>query len=70
MRWKVRDGNWRAVVMSADGARSVDADLSVGATVPDLGWIAGGLLAAGTVLLIAGGTAIFVGARVLGSRRS
>jgi hypothetical protein len=68
VRWKVRDGNWRAVVMAADGGRGVDADLSAGATVPDLGWIAGGLLAAGALLLIAGGAAIFAGASRLRPR--
>jgi hypothetical protein len=66
VRWKVREGSWRAVVMPADGGRGVEADLSVGATVPDLGWIAGGVLAVGAVLLLAGGTLIFAGARGLG----
>ena len=66
VRWKVRDGHWRAVVMAAGGARGVDADLSVGATVPDLDWIAGGLLGAGTVLLLAGGALILLGAGRLG----
>jgi hypothetical protein len=65
LRWKVRDGSWRAVVMAADGSRGVDADLSIGATVPDLGWISGGLLGVGALLLLAGGTLIYVGARGL-----
>ena len=69
LRWKVRDGNWRAVVMAADGSRGVDSDLSIGATVPDLGWISGGLLGVGALLLLAGGALIFVGARGLGGER-
>ena len=63
--WHIRSGSWRAVVMAAGGERGVDTDLSIGATVPDLGWISGGLLAAGTVLLLIGGTLIYVGARGL-----
>jgi hypothetical protein len=66
VRWKARDGDWRAVVMAADGGRGVDAELSVGATFPDLDWLAGGLLAGGAVLLLAGGTLIYLGARRLG----
>jgi hypothetical protein len=65
LRWKVRDGDWRAVVMAADGSRGVDADLSVGATVPDLDWLSGGLLAGGGMLLLIGGTLIYLGARRL-----
>ena len=63
VRWKARDGDWRAVVMAADGSRGVDADLSVGATFPDLDWLSGGLLAGAAVLLLAGGTLIYLGAR-------
>jgi hypothetical protein len=63
VRWKARDGDWRAVVMAADGSRGVDAELSVGATFPDLDWLSGGLLAGGAVLLLVGGTLIYLGAR-------
>jgi hypothetical protein len=66
VRWKARDGDWRAVVMAADGSRGVDAELSVGATFPDLDWLSGGLLAVGAVLLLVGGTLIYLGARKLG----
>jgi len=66
VRWKARDGDWRAIVMAADGGRGVDAELSVGATFPDLDWLSGGLLAGGAVLLLVGGTLIYLGARRLG----
>jgi hypothetical protein len=66
VRWKARDGDWRAVVMAADGSRGVDAELSVGATFPDLDWLSGGLLAGGAVLLLVGGSLIYLGARRLG----
>jgi uncharacterized protein DUF4389 len=69
VQWHVRHGSWRAVVMATGGRRGVDADLSVGATVPDLGRISGGLLGVGAVLLLGGGALIYVGARGLGSQR-
>lgn len=53
--------DWRAVVMNADGAASVEADLAVGATLPVFGWTLavcfalGGLMAAvGLILLVSG----------------
>jgi hypothetical protein len=66
VRWKPRDGDWRAVVMAAEGGRGVDAELSVGATFPDLDWVSGALLGGGAVLLLVGGTLIYLGARRLG----
>jgi hypothetical protein len=63
VQWHVRDGSWRAVVMASGGERGVDAELSVGATLPDLGWVSAGLLGAGALLLLAGGALIFAGAR-------
>jgi hypothetical protein len=67
VRWHVQDGSWRAVVMAAGAERGVDADLSIGASVPDLGWISGGLIAAGALILLVGSALIYVGARGLGS---
>ena len=43
MTWKVREGDWSAVIMNADG--SVDAGVRAGADVPFLapaGWMTGG----------------------------
>lgn len=54
LRWPARDGRWTAVVMNADGSRPVAVRLSVAATMPDLSWIAVGLLAAGILVLAAG----------------
>ena len=70
VRRKVRNGEWRAVVMAADGTPGVDADLSVGATVPDLDRLSGGLLVGGGILLLVGGTLIYLGARRLGPTTS
>jgi hypothetical protein len=63
--WKVRDGNYRFVIMNADGARGVATQTSVGVEVPYLPGIAIGMLIGG--LLIAGGG---VAAIVLAGRRT
>ena len=61
LNWEIRDGDWSVVVMNADGARGVDADISTGAKVPflnELGWSAVGsgsfALLAAVALLVAG----------------
>jgi hypothetical protein len=63
LRWKLREGDWRAVVMSSDGARGVRSELSVGARFPDLGRICIALLGGSALLLAAGGTMLYLGAR-------
>ena len=63
LRWEVDEGDWRAVVMAADGSRGVNPELSIGARIPDLGWIAVAFLAGGGLLLAAGGVLIYLGAR-------
>ena len=51
--WEPDDGEWRVVLMNADGARGVSSDMSIGAELDTILWIgigvlvAGGLLAAG-----------------------
>jgi hypothetical protein len=40
--------------MNRDGSPGVSVTADAGATIPALGWIAGGLLTAGGALLIAG----------------
>jgi hypothetical protein len=53
--WKPRPGNWRAVVMNADGWRSVAAELQLGARTSLLWWIGAGLV--GTAALAAAAAA-------------
>ncbi len=56
--WKVRDGNYRVVVMNADGSRGVDTQSQFEVEVPHLGTIA-------IVMLILGLTTIAGGALLL-----
>lgn len=58
--WKPATGSWTVVVMNAGAAPAVSVRADIGATLPDLGLIAGGLLAAGGVLLLASGALILV----------
>lgn len=61
--WKPRPGSWRAVVMNADDARGVTADLKFGVRTSLLWWLGAGLLGA-AVLAAAIATALFARARV------
>jgi|1185.fasta_scaffold41778_2 hypothetical protein len=63
--WKIRDGNWRVVVMNADGSPRVAADAKVGATIRGALAIVISVLAAG--LLLAG---LAVALVLTGRRRS
>lgn len=58
--WKPGPGNWTVVVMNTSATPGLAVTADIGATLPDLGWIAGGLLAAGGVLLLVAGTLILV----------
>ena len=64
LTWAVEDGDWSVVVMNRDGSANVDARLSVGARLADLGWIGAGLIAGG--LIVGGIAAAFM---VAGLRR-
>lgn len=59
MAWKPGHGDWRIVVMNTDGRPGLSVKADVGATMPDLGWIAAGLLIAGG-LALAGSAALVV----------
>jgi len=50
--WTPVDGDWSAVVMNADGAAGVSADVAVGATFPLLFRLGVGLLLAGLLLAV------------------
>lgn len=59
LTWELQDGTWAAVVMNADGSPAVTAELSVGAELDNLVWIAIGITAAGAALLLLGGAAFY-----------
>jgi hypothetical protein len=54
VNWKVRDGDYRLVVMNADAGRSVTVSGDVGLTLPHVSRIAWGLVIGGGLLLVAG----------------
>jgi hypothetical protein len=66
VNWRLEKGSWSVVVMNADASRGVHADVDLGAKVPHLGWILGGLFGGGGGLLAAAGALILVGSRNLG----
>ncbi|HEY8301232.1 MAG TPA: DUF4389 domain-containing protein [Jatrophihabitans sp.] len=51
LTWRPASGSWVIVIMNADGSPAVSVTADAGATVPDLDWIAGGLIAVGAILL-------------------
>lgn len=61
LKWDPHGGSWTVVVMNASGQAGVGVRADLGARMPDVLWIAIGLLAAGVVLL-AGGGMLVVGA--------
>jgi hypothetical protein len=60
LKWRTSSGSWTVVVMNADASPGLSVTADVGATVPDLVWIAVGLLAAGGLLLLTAGVLIVV----------
>jgi hypothetical protein len=54
LNWTPREGAWTALMMNADGSPGVDVRAGVGAELPSLPWIAGGLLVIGGVLMLVG----------------
>ena len=63
LRWKPRSGRWSVVVMRADAARGVVADVKVGVRLGLLLWIGIGLLAAGVLAAGAAAGLLVVGLR-------
>lgn len=61
--WKVRDGDYRVVVMNADGSRGVDTSSELAVELPWTTGIAVGVLVAGLLLAAGGLAGIVVGAR-------
>jgi hypothetical protein len=66
LNWKVRDGDYRLVLMNADGSARVDVDGDVGLTLPHVARTAWVLLGVGMLLALGG---VAVAARELRRRR-
>lgn len=60
LTWRPTSGHWVVVVMNTDASPGVSVTADAGATVPDLGWLATGLLIAGGVFLVLAGVAVTV----------
>ncbi len=52
--WRPSEGAWTVVVMRADGAAGIDAEVRVGATLPGLTWFSAVLLGIGALLALTG----------------
>jgi hypothetical protein len=63
LRWDVAAGDWSVVVMNANGSRGVDVDVSVGARLGFLIWVAVGLLIAGALVAVGSGVLIYLAFR-------
>jgi hypothetical protein len=63
LTWKVHSGNWRVIVMNANGTPDVSSELSIGATFPHLLTIGLAALAAGLLILLLSGGALYLVAR-------
>jgi hypothetical protein len=63
LTWTPRAGNWRVVVMNADGTAGVSSAVSIGARMPHLLAIGIAVAGAGLLLLIISGTGIYFAAR-------
>jgi hypothetical protein len=61
--WKLRDGEYRLVLMNADGSRGVAAEGEVKLTLPHVAGIAWTSTGVGLLLLLGGITGVVLGAR-------
>lgn len=66
LEWPLRDGNWRIVVMNADGAPGVAVDLQAGAHIDLLGPVALAVAAGALAFLVVGVPLLVAGAIGLG----
>jgi hypothetical protein len=67
LTWKPQSGNWRIVLMNADGSAGVRADVSIGARLPHLFTIAIVAAGAGLLLLLLSGAGIHLAVRPRGA---
>lgn len=60
LNWTPQTGNWRIVLMNANGSSGVSADVSIGARIPHLLTISVAVLGAGMLLLLLTSGAIYL----------
>lgn len=60
--WPVEKGHWSAVMMNADGSRTVGVDAQLAARVSHVWWIVIGLFVVGGLSLAGGGALVYSGA--------
>ncbi|WP_327638116.1 hypothetical protein OHB24_07005 [Kribbella sp. NBC_00482] len=58
LNWTARSGDWSVVIMNADGSQKVDAELSVGGTLPAVEGITIGALIGAALLLLIGSAVV------------
>jgi hypothetical protein len=60
--WKPKTGDWRIVLMNADGSSGVSSDVSLGARLPHLSTIGIAVLGAGVLLLMISSGGVYLAA--------
>ena len=65
--WELEDGDWKIVVMNADGSAGVASDLRIGAELDWLTRISVGFLLVGVLFVLGAAGLIYVGARTRAS---
>jgi hypothetical protein len=59
LTWRARKGNWRVVLMNADGSRGIGATVSIGAKFPHLLSFGVGVAGLGALLLLVSGGGLY-----------
>ena len=63
LTWKPQRGDWRIVLMNADGSAGVSSDVSIGARIPHLLTVAIVAAGVGLVLLLISAAGIYLAVR-------
>ena len=63
LTWKIQDGRYQVVVMNADGSAGILTSADIGTSLPGSTGLWVTVLSAGVLIMIGGGSLMFVGAR-------